>query len=81
MVQTPGDLANCPQLNARGFFHEIPHAVAGTLRYPGQTFDSSEGGFRVLRPPPLLGEHNDEILGALGYTRRDAQQLREAKVI
>lgn len=81
VVQTPEDLARCKQLAERHFFHEIDHPVAGKLRYPGQTFDASESGFALSRRPPLLGEHSEEILAGLGYSKQDVERLRESKVI
>ena len=81
VVQTPQDLANCPQLRSRGFFHDVEHPVAGTLRYPGQTFNASAGGFSLRRRPPLLGEHTEEVLGAAGCTATDLAALRLAEVI
>ena len=81
VVQTPQDLAHCAQLAERHFFHEIDHPVAGRLRYPGQTFEASESGFAISRRPPLLGEHNEEILSELGRSREDIRRLREEGVI
>lgn len=74
VVQTPGDLAHCEQLAARGFFHEVDHPVAGRLRYPGLAFSTSEGNFNLRRRAPLLGEHNDEILDGLPGNRADTQR-------
>jgi crotonobetainyl-CoA:carnitine CoA-transferase CaiB-like acyl-CoA transferase len=81
VVQTPQDLAQCPQLEARGFFHEVEHPVAGTLRYPGQTFTSTEPGFSIRRRPPLLGEHSEDVLLELGYLPADCDALRREGVI
>jgi CoA:oxalate CoA-transferase len=81
VVQTPEDLAKCRQLEARHFFHEVDHPVAGKLRYPGQTFEASESGFAMARRPPLLGEHNAEILSGLGYSKQELKRLREKSVI
>jgi crotonobetainyl-CoA:carnitine CoA-transferase CaiB-like acyl-CoA transferase len=35
----------------------------------------------VRRPAPLLGEHNEEIYGELGYTKEDLIKLREWGII
>jgi crotonobetainyl-CoA:carnitine CoA-transferase CaiB-like acyl-CoA transferase len=80
VVQTPQDLGLCAQLGARGFFHDVAHPVAGTLRYPGQTFHASESGFSLRRRPPLLGEHTEEVLGSIGCTASDVAALRRAGV-
>lgn len=81
VVQTPEDLALCPQLRERTFFHEVEHPVAGTLRYPGQTFETSEEGFSIRRRAPLLGEHTEEVLGAIGCTAKDVDELRRAGIV
>ena len=72
-----------PQLEDRGFFQEMEHALVGRLRYPGLPMSFS-GLPRALRrlPPPLLGEHNEEILrDELGLTDEEIAELRENKVI
>jgi crotonobetainyl-CoA:carnitine CoA-transferase CaiB-like acyl-CoA transferase len=72
-----------PQLEGRGFFQTIRHPVTGEARYPGLPMSFS-GLPRQLhtRPPPTLGEHNDEILGGeLGLTEEELRGLRERKVI
>jgi crotonobetainyl-CoA:carnitine CoA-transferase CaiB-like acyl-CoA transferase len=37
--------------------------------------------FSIDRPPPLLGEHNEEVLGALGQTAADIAALRQQGII
>lgn len=82
VVQTPEDLANCDQLAARGFFDEADHPIAGRLRYPGRTFETTEGGFSFCRRPPLLGEHNEEILrGELGYGAAELEAVARSATI
>ena len=31
----------------------------------------------VRRPPPMLGEHTDEVLGELGYSAADIAAMRD----
>jgi len=67
IVSSPEDLAKNPQLNARGWFQDIAHPeLNDTLRYPGPPYRLSETPWRITRRPPLLGEHNDEVLAAVG---------------
>jgi crotonobetainyl-CoA:carnitine CoA-transferase CaiB-like acyl-CoA transferase len=40
-----------------------------------------EGGRRLHRPPPELGQHTDEILGGIGYSAAEIADLRQAAAI
>lgn len=71
VVQTPADLAHCPQLEARGFYEEIEHPVIGRIRVPFRLFDISAGPASCRRPAPLLGQHNKEIFGNLTAAAED----------
>ena len=74
MVRPPEALLDDPQLAARGFFAECEHPELGrTLRYPGGPFFFTKTPWRISRRPPLLGEHNTEILG--GELGLSAEQL------
>ncbi len=50
-------------LAARGFFVEVPHPSAGTLRYPGAPYRHARTPWRIGRPAPRVGEHNAEVYG------------------
>ncbi|MBI2916660.1 MAG: CoA transferase [Chloroflexi bacterium] len=82
-VQAPQEVAHDPQLNSRDYFVEVCHPQAGqTLRYPGPAYRLSATPWRVTRPAPLPGEHNDEIYGKeLGLTPRQMAALKAAGVI
>ena len=82
LVQTPSELAQCPQLESRGFFREIDHPVLGTLRVPAELFKLSETPYALSRPAPTLGQHNREIyVDGLEYDTRQFTQLRQMNVI
>lgn len=80
-VNNAKDLIDSDQLKARGFFVEITHPEAGTLKYPSAPYRFSKTPWAVERPAPLLGQHNKEIFGQLGYSDSELVQLREARVI
>ncbi len=82
VVQTPEDLAQCPQLEARGFYREVEHPVMGRLRVPAALFNLSMTPYQLRMPAPLLGQHNVQIYGdRLGYTGEDLVRLRQLDVI
>ena len=65
-----------PQLEARDWFEEITREDLGTHRYPGMLFKLENTPNHVRRPPPKLGEHNEEIyLDLLGYSREQYDAL------
>jgi crotonobetainyl-CoA:carnitine CoA-transferase CaiB-like acyl-CoA transferase len=77
MAQDAGDLLDCPHLRERGFFVEVEHPIAGGAKYPGLGPKISGSQFEILRPAPLLGQHNREILcEELGYSPADLVDLR-----
>ena len=65
MVSDDSDPREDPQLNARGFFHEMEHPDCGRHRYPGHTFQMSKTPPRFDTPPPTLGQHNGFVYGEL----------------
>jgi len=69
-------------MNGRGFFTEIDHPSAGTLKYPTASYKLSDTPWAVNRPAPLLGQHNELILcERLGYDREELVKLKEAGII
>ena len=51
-----------PQAVARGLRIELPHPTAGTVPLVGMPIRMSASSPSYERPPPLLGEHTDEVL-------------------
>ena len=79
-LNTPADVMRDPHMRERGFFVTVDHPEAGSLELPGLAlrFNGTPG---ELRRPPLLGEHNLEIFGKLGYTPPEVAALRTQNVI
>ena len=82
MVQTPEELAKCPQLEARAFYHEVDHPVMGRLKVPAKLFNFSLTPYQLRRPAPLLGQHNVDIYcDRLGYSKQDLVRMRQVDII
>lgn len=64
-VLTMAQLATQEQLHARRFFVDVTHPRAGTLTHLGAPYQLHEPWWRIRRPAPLLGEHNDEVKASL----------------
>lgn len=70
------------QLDARGFYQDLDHSITGRQRFPGWPFRISPGPARPHRAAaPTLGQHNAEVLGALGLSAQEIAALREQRVI
>jgi CoA:oxalate CoA-transferase len=80
-LNTTEDLLADAQLADRGYFVQIDHPASGRLTYPGAPFRLMQTPFAIRRPAPLLGQHNAEVLGDLGYDANDLAVLSAAGVI
>jgi crotonobetainyl-CoA:carnitine CoA-transferase CaiB-like acyl-CoA transferase len=71
-----------PQILHRNMIAEVPHPTIGALRLCGLPIKYSETPGAIRHPPPLVGEHTDEILeGVLGYDAEAIEALRREKAI
>ena len=64
-VQTMAEVVASPQYRARGTLVRQEHPVAGTVTQPGPMLRFSLTPWRLRRPAPLLGQHNEEVFAAL----------------
>ncbi len=79
-VFTVAQAARHPHLLAREAFVEIDHPVAGRFKYPRSLVQMTATP-PVSSRAPMLGEHNAQILGRLGYSPQEQQGMRAAGVI
>ena len=69
-VRTMGEALSDPQLLSRGVIHRHAKGAGGEreLSVPLAAFTFAHGGPRIDTPPPMLGQHNDQIFAELGET-------------
>ena len=71
-----------PQAVHRGMRFELPHPTAGSVPQVASPLRFSASPVVYERPPPLLGEHNDDVLGELlGLGADERGALREQGII
>ncbi|MDM8001050.1 MAG: CoA transferase [Dehalococcoidia bacterium] len=81
-VATPGDVATSRQLMERNFWVDLEHpALCAAVRYPGCCVKASESRNGIRRRAPAIGEHNSEVYGELGLSKKDLSALRRRGVI
>jgi len=67
---------------ARNYFANIDHPIAGEFKYPGLPFKIAPAAKNVPRPAPTLGQHNQEIYcGELGYSKEELVYFNQTGVI
>jgi crotonobetainyl-CoA:carnitine CoA-transferase CaiB-like acyl-CoA transferase len=75
-------LTEDPQVKHREMIITLEHPTAGTVRSPDFPVKFSKTPAEVIRPAPLLGQHNEEVLTKLlGYRKEDVNELRSSGVI
>jgi len=62
------DLYEDDHFRDRGFWTKVEHPVMGEVEMPGRPLIMQEGGWKIRRPAPLLGEHTEEVLREAGLS-------------
>jgi crotonobetainyl-CoA:carnitine CoA-transferase CaiB-like acyl-CoA transferase len=72
-----------PQFTERGFAEAITHPLLGSRLMPGLPMRmASRQGPWFERPAPMLGQHNDEVLGSVvGLSPAQVAEFRQAGVV
>ncbi|TAL07989.1 MAG: CoA transferase, partial [Chloroflexota bacterium] len=70
-----------PQASAIDARVPMVHPALGPVDQVRSPFDFAATPASVRTPPPLLGEHSDEVLGELGYNAASIADLRSSGVI
>jgi crotonobetainyl-CoA:carnitine CoA-transferase CaiB-like acyl-CoA transferase len=70
-----------PQIEAIEAIDTFEHPTAGTVRTVRPVARHAATPATIHRPPPLLGEHTDEVLAELGIGDAERIELRAAGVI
>ena len=75
------DVVNNPQVQARNMIAQLSHPNVPDLKIPNSPLKLAETPPDLRRPPPLLGQHNEEILTELGYETEAIAELQRKGVI
>ena len=71
-----------PQVRHRGLKIEVPHPLAGSVPLVANPIKFSRTPIAYDAPPPLLGEHTDEVLRALlGKSDAQISELRAKRIV
>ena len=70
-----------PQVKHLGIAQEIETIPFGETKLVGQPFNLSRSSSSMKRRPPDKGEHNDDVLGDLGFSAEELDALKEKNII
>ena len=81
-VNTISELFADDHLKKRGSWVEMQHPIIGGFTAPGPAHHFSDTPASYRHPAPMLGQHNQEILGdLLGYSNDDLTTMARLRVI
>ena len=76
------DVVANPQLQHRGMIAAVAHPTVGQVPMAGLNIHFSHTAGQIRLPPPLLGQHNEEIYGRwLGLSPSEVAQLKSEGAI
>ena len=80
-INTKESLLDDEQLHASGFWHFYEHPTEGRIRRnnPPIRFSESPSSFR--RAPPRLGEHTEEVLLSVGFSKAQVAEMHATGVV
>lgn len=70
-----------PQVNYNEMVIEAEHPAVGSYRLVGMPIKLSDTPATLRLAPPMVGEHNREVLERIGYDDDEVQRLRRDRVI
>ncbi len=80
-INSVADVFADPQVVARDLLQRVPHPAGVDVPLVASPMRFADADVRISAAPPLLGQHNEEILHGLGYTQDSIRRLRDAGVI
>lgn len=75
------EVSDDPQIKHRQMVVEIEDPKVGKVRQTGIAIKLSDTPGKVRSLAPLFGQHTDDILLDLGYTKKQIEELRKAQAI
>jgi crotonobetainyl-CoA:carnitine CoA-transferase CaiB-like acyl-CoA transferase len=75
------EVFNDPQMIYRKMVLELNHPTLGKVKQVGIPFKMSETQPEVRSLAPLTGQHTEEILLELGYTKANIKKMKDAGLV
>lgn len=80
-VNTIAEVITDPQIVENEYLVELEHPSAGKIKIVAFPVQLNKTPAKIKSATPSLGQHTEEILQGLGYTKEKIQELKEAGVV
>jgi formyl-CoA transferase len=81
-VQTIDKVFSAPQVRHRKMLVEVEHPTAGSVSMAGIPVKFSATPASIRLPPPLLGQHTEEVLASwLGISDQQIEELKRENIV
>jgi crotonobetainyl-CoA:carnitine CoA-transferase CaiB-like acyl-CoA transferase len=80
-VKNVPEVFSDPHIQARNMVTQFQHPIEGQVSSLSFPVKFSATPAKVVTPPPLYGEHGEEVLTSIGYSDDQIKTLREARII
>jgi crotonobetainyl-CoA:carnitine CoA-transferase CaiB-like acyl-CoA transferase len=80
-INSIAQLLDHPHTKASGIIVDYAHPTAGALKGVGHPVLINGAERRAGRPPPVLGQHTDDVLGEIGLSSETIGELRRTRVV
>jgi len=80
-IRTLDQVLTDPHVDVREMVLEKEHPTAGMIKLTGVPTKLSLTPGEVSAVPPTLGQHTDEVLSKLGYSKDDIKTFRDKKIV
>lgn len=70
-----------PQAEHYNLRQQVEHATLGTINQIGFPYTMNNNPPEIRLPPPVLGQHTDEVLAELGYSDERIEGLKEGGAV
>lgn len=81
-VLKASEVVNEPHIKARNLFQKVSYpSIKNPVPIVSTPLELSENPGEIKTRAPLLGEHTDQILEELGYSKKEISNLREKRIV
>lgn len=80
-INSVKEALNLPEMIERNMIIEVNHPTIGKMKTVGNPINMSEIKKHSYKPAPTIGQHTEQILRSLGYTKKQIDHFKEKNIV